>query len=155
MTYDNPRPGRASVLVNLLPSIPLEITVIDRNGRASMELVGGDEANLIQVGPGGEAGYDMLLRATKEKNRTQKVITHILPGAVFSQTAQVGGNSTVIQCGGNMSIGGSRKKDGAYLRLPLGSWVAVADVGEVVVLRNNWTHTLQEAAEAGLLRVEI
>lgn len=155
MTYNNPRTGKVSVLLNVIPSIPVEITVIDAGGQASMELIGGDDASRIQIGPGENTRFDMMLRATREKSRTREIITQILPGAVFSQTARVSGDSTVIQCGGSMSIGGSRKKEGAYLRLPLGSRIAVADSGEITVLRNNWTHTLQEAAESGLLEVEI
>lgn len=155
MTYSNPNAGPVNVLVSMLPSLPLDITVIGADKWASMELVGGDEANRIQVGPSREAGFDMLLRAVKQKSGIRETVKQILPGMTFSQTATVSGNSTVIQCGGSLSIGGSSRRDGGYLRLPLGSKVSVADAGEITIRHEGWICTIQEAVEMGLLEVEI
>lgn len=155
LTYDNPTSGPTSVLVNLLPSIPLEITVSqDPKCRASIELVDTEDANVVQVGPG-KGGFEMLLKAVHKKRIGTEIITQILPGAVFSQTAKVSGNSTVIQCGGSMSIGGSQRENGAYITAAIGSRIAVADCGEITVKYGDSDLTIHEAHRRGLLKVEI
>jgi hypothetical protein len=157
LSYSDPSGGTRSVLVSLLSEIPLEITVYDSQDiTTTLELIDDGKANTIQIGPSKGRSYDLILRAINLWSEGRRTITSILPGAIFSQTASVSGNSRSIQCGGDMWLNETPVAwKGARMTLPRGSTVTIANSGEVTVRHNGRTMTLREAAELNLLLVEI
>lgn len=155
LSYSSPTSGPVSVLVDLLPVFPLEITVYDsRDVTATVELVENGEADTVQVGPG-RSGSALILRAVNRGHSVRDVLTSVLPGAVFSQTASVKGKSRAVQCGGDMWMGdGHGKATGAYLTIPRNSIIFLGNVGEITVRHDDRTMSIQRAAELDLLEVE-
>ncbi len=155
LSYSVPSSGPVKVLVSLLESIPLVITVYDsQHVVTSAELVDNGEANTITVGPGtGE--YSVMLRAVNRPHGAREAITSVLPGTIFSRTARVGGNSRVVQCGGDMWMGDDHGRTGARLGVSRGSTIAVATSGQITVQYNGRVMDLSEAAELDLLEVEV
>lgn len=153
LAYTHHLPGPTGVLVEV-PGVPLEITVTDdRKARIVAELVGAD-ANLIQVGPFGTRNAGVQMRAVDEKRDGRRTITSILPGAIFSQTASVKGNTNVVQCGGDMVMGGHGKEPGAYLIAPIGTGLELKAHGRVIVKYRNEVLTVPEAVARGLFELD-
>lgn len=155
LSYSYPVSGPVKVLVSLLESIPLEVTVYDNQDiTATAELVDDGSANTIQVGPSGYPDFNLILQAVNRKSKGRQAITSILPGAIFSQTASVGGNSRTVQCGGDMFVGGAPLAwKGARLTVSRGSTLDIAISGDITVRHNGRTMPEREAAELGLLVV--
>jgi len=153
LTYDHPRMGPATILIEV-PNLPLEISLRDDPyGRISVDLAGA-RANTIQVGPCGRGNRDVQVRAFNEQQqKVDRVVTSILPGAVFSQTARAGGNSTVIQCGGDMVMGGHGRKDGAYVSAPVGCLFELRGHGPAIVKFEEEMLTVPQAVARRLMRL--
>lgn len=153
LTYDHPYPGPATILIET-PDLPVEITLRDNpHGRIRVDLVG-STANTIQLGPSGSRGRDVRVRAISEEQRDiRQVLTTILPGAVFSQTARVGGNSRVIQCGGDMVMGGHNREDGVHVSAPLNCLFLLKGYAGMAVNFEGDVLTTPEAAARGLIRL--
>jgi hypothetical protein len=137
-----------------VPGLPVEITLRDNpRGKVSVELAGA-RANTVQVGPCGKDSRDVQVRAYEEGSRDiKRAITMVLPGAVFSQTARVSGNNSVVQCGGSMVVGGHSRKDGAYVSAPLGCLFELRDSGLIGVTFEGETLTVTEAVHRRLMRL--
>lgn len=153
MTYDHPYAGPATILIQT-PGLPVEITLREnRHERIRAELAGA-EANTIQIGPFGTRNRDVQIRAFNEQQNVRQVLTTILPGAVFSQTARVSGKSKVVQCGGDITMGGHGLKNGSYVSAPLGCLFQLKDHGPVTVKFEGEVLTLPEATARELLRLD-
>lgn len=153
LTYDHPHRGPAGILVET-PELPVEITLRDNpHGKIRIELIGAT-ANTIQLGPSGRRNRDVLVRALNEERRDiRQVLTTILPGAVFSQTARVGGNSTVIQCGGDVVTGNHGRADGVYVSAPLGCMFHLKGYAGIAVNFEGDVLTTPEAVARKLMKM--
>ena len=129
-------PGTARVLVSLLPSIPLNVTVLDDpEGFPHLELIGTDGANVVYVGGTFLPGIDLMLRAIHRDHPESETFIQEVPNTLDE-------------------VSGGRQK-GAYVHLPHGSHLAVADAGPITVKHRGFTFSIDEAARRGLLTVEI
>lgn len=153
LTYDHPYPGPATITIET-PDLPVEITLRDKpHGKIRIDLVGAT-ANIIQLGPCGRRNRDVLVRASnKEEHDIRQVLTTVLPGAVFSQTARFGGNSRVIQCGGDMVIDGHGKADGVHVSAPLDCLFLLKGYAGMVVNFEGDVLTTPEAVARRLIKL--
>jgi hypothetical protein len=151
LTYDHPYTGTTSILIEV-PGLPVTIKVVEHRGaRVSAELVPMG-VNAIQLGPDGKHGTGVKVRAVNEGQNFRQVMTQVLPGAVFSQTASASGG-TSIQCGGTVRMESGREP-GAVITVPSGSYLNLVKHGEIIVEHNGTPMTLAEAAGLGLLEVD-
>jgi hypothetical protein len=157
LSYSYPTSGPVKVFVSLLPSIPLEVTVYDNQDiTATAELVDDGKANTIQIGPTGIPSFDMIFQAVNRKGDRRRFMTSILPGAVFSQTASISGNSRTVQCGGDLFLNQVPVAwRGGRLTVSRGSTLSIADSGDIAVRHDGRTMEIEEAADLGLLVVQI
>lgn len=153
MTYDHPHRGPATILIET-PGLPVEIILRD-NPRAKIGVeLAGAKANTVQLGPFGPKGQDVQVRVFDEEQRDiRQVITSILPGAVFSQTARVSGKTTVVQCGGDMVIGGHGVEDGVHVSAPLGCLFQLKGYERIAVKFEGDVLTVPEAVARRLLKL--
>lgn len=136
LSYTSRTPGKARLLVSLIPSIPLDVTVLDDpDGLPYLELIGTDGANVVYVGAAGLPGIDLMLRAVHRDRSESEIFIQGVPDTPDE-------------------VSRGRRK-GAYVHLPRGSHLAVADSGPITVKHRGFTLSIGEAARRGLLTVEI
>lgn len=153
LSYTHHFNGPTGILVDI-SAMPLEITVVeDLRCPVAAQLAGAD-ANTVQLGPFGARNRDVRMRAMNKERRGRIAITSVLPGAIFSQTASAKGNTRVVQCGGDMTIGGHGVKDGARLEIPRGCWLELKSHGLISVNHFEEVLTVVEAVTRGLFELD-